>query len=247
MILVMIKLVSVVVIIALILGTATYFRFIRQTETPGPSNIISGFSSDTSDKEDKISSLENRIEVLARQVAESSSSTPSSSPKTSTSTSLDSKIKSLETSISSLQTQINQLKNTNLTAGTNQSTNSSTTKSVTYIPLGWLGGITSTDWSSVTTQEISIDPADYPAYKNMQFEVNLRIYQGNGSAYARLLNNSDRVPISGSEVSTTSQDYGWVSSSAFTLPTGKKTYRMQLKSTTSYEAGVQNARLRVNY
>ncbi len=238
----MVKILLIAVVIAVLLGGAYYLRTYYASSTP---SIVSGLtsSSEATDKE-RISSLENKIEVLERQVANPAIAIVSPIPKASSGASTDQRLGSLEVAAQSLQNQINLLK---ISGTTTQTTTTSTGKSTDYIPLGWVGGISDQNWTSVTTQEITINAADYPGYKSMQFEVNLRIYQGNGTAYARLLNNSDGTGVSNSEVSTTSENYTWVSSSTFTLPSSQKTYRMQLKSTTGYEAGVQNARIKVNY
>ncbi len=241
----MIKLLSIGLVIVAILGAGIYFRFVKQSQSPIPAAIVSGLTSSPATEQERISSLENKVEVLEKQVG--NSTTPASSPlaKPSASSSLDQRLSSVELTAQSLQGQINQLKISGNTTTSAPATSPS--KAPAYIPLGWIGAISALDWVTVTTQEFTIDPADYPGYQSMQFEVNLRIYQGNGKAYARLLNNTDGTAMQNSEVSTTSQDYNWVSSATFVLPSGKKAYRMQLKSSTSYEAGVQNARIKVNF
>ncbi len=240
----MIKLLPIVLVILLILGALAYFRFYKLQSPPTPS-IVSNLTNSPTEQE-RISSLENKVEVLARQVADEESTTSSPAPKSSPNTTTEQKVKSLETTVAALQTQINQLKISGITSSSTQTT-TSTPKAPVYIPLGWVGAVSSTNWATITSQELAIDPANYPGYKSMQFEVNLRIYQGNGTSYARLLNNNDGTAVTNSEISTTSQDYTWISSSTFTLPSSEKTYRMQLKSSTGYEAGVVNARIKVNY
>ncbi len=116
-----------------------------------------------------------------------------------------------------------------------------------YIPIGTGGSSTSGSYESIGSQEAVINSGDYPGYKDMVLEVNMRIYQGNGTAYARLFNKTDGLAINGTDVSTGSQNFGLHSSSTFTLPGGSKTYTVQLKSNSSYSADLQSVRIRVNF
>lgn len=124
---------------------------------------------------------------------------------------------------------------------------SSATKTPLYIPLGSNGATELLDWQNLPTFSATINPADYIGYKSMQLEVSMRVYQGNGEALARLIDSNEQIVIAGSDVSTTSENYSWVSSSGFTIFPDTKTYIVQLKTTTGYEAGIQSARIKVNY
>lgn len=229
----MIKLLSIAIVVALVLGAGVYFKLMRQTPT-----------SSSTDQE-RISSLENKVEVLANQIGGITQDVtlPESSP-TQGSLGLESRLKALETKVLDLQGQLTQLKGSSTTS---TSTSNSSSYRPSYISLGWAGTSIAQDWTSITVQEIIINPTDYSGYKSMQFEANIKIHQGNGKAYARLFNSTDGVFPPNSEISTTSQDYTWVSSATFTLPAGQKTYKLQLKSLSGYEASVQNARIKVNY
>jgi hypothetical protein len=119
---------------------------------------------------------------------------------------------------------------------------------VVYIPLGSSGSSTSlSDYASLATTETVIDTADYPGYKNMYLEADFRIYQGNGTGYGRLSNKTDGLTMVGSDVSTTSENYGVKRSGAFRITAGKKTYVVQLKSATGYSVDLQAARIRVEF
>lgn len=231
---------GVVFILALVMGLV-YIRSSGNSSVTSPQNIVGGnilsgsLENRVSTLEDAISLLINRVNnlSLASGKSELSEEQPSSS-------SAD-RIQSLESTVANLQVQINVLK------GGSTSTTTST-KSPVYIPLGWSGSSQATDWTSITTQTIVIDPADYAGYTSMQFEANIQIYQGNGMAYARVYDKEDGLAATNSQVSTTSQDYMWVTSATFQLPsTSKKTYLLQLKSTSSYAANIQNARIKVNF
>lgn len=117
-----------------------------------------------------------------------------------------------------------------------------------YIPMGYGGSSSATsDFESISSTEISINPNDYPGYKKMVFEANFRIFQGNGTGEARILNKTDGTAVLASSVSTNSQDYSTKTSNGFTLPGGSKTYVVQLKSTTGYSVDLQLTRIRVDF
>lgn len=232
----MIKFLPIVIIILAILGGFLYWRFSTKDALIESTSQIQI----TGDGllEDRVATLERAVIDLIKSGREISSSSASLETDT---------ITQLQNTVTSLQSQIDTLKQSG-TALTSQTSTSQTTTTATqaplFIPLGWIGSSKTTDWAAVTGQEISIDPADYPGYKNIYFEVSLRIFQ-NGKAYARLQNKDDGTAILSSEVSTTSTDYTWLTSSSFQLPGAKKTYRLQLKSLTGYSADVQNARIKI--
>ncbi len=129
-----------------------------------------------------------------------------------------------------------------------QTTSTSTTPKTLYIPIGYGGSGTSTsDFATVTGHEVSINPSDYPGYKQMVFEASFRIFQGNGKGEVRLFNKTDGTAVLNSVLSTTSQDYSTKTSSGFTLTSGAKTYTVQAKSSTGYSVDLQLTRVRVDY
>jgi len=239
----MFKLLPIGLVILAMVGVVGFLIISRQNQanklTPAQSleqlvknkSIIVTPAPNQSDLE-RIKILEEVVTVLAQKV----NITPAAG-----NTSFDDRVKTLEKTVQDLQSQVNGV------SPTITQTAPQATKSPAYIPLGWVGSSTNTDWTSVSTQSFTFDPADYPGYSGVSFEVSLRAYQGNGQAFARLYNNDDNVSYSQSEISTSAQDYTWVSSSKFKLPGTKKTYILQLKSLTGYEAGLQNARLKVSF
>ncbi len=128
------------------------------------------------------------------------------------------------------------------------STTSYTGPKTIYIPVGYGGsGTFTSDFGTVAGQEVTIDTGNYPGYKQMVFEASFRIYQGNGTAFVRLLNKTDGTAVLKSDLSTTSQDYLTKTSSGFTLAGGSKTYDVQVKSTTGYSVDLQLTRIRVDF
>lgn len=133
-------------------------------------------------------------------------------------------------------------------SGRGSATSSSTSKpATTFVPIGIGGTSVSTDWTVINTQEIEIDSADFPGYLGANFIVELRVKDGNGKASARLFNVTDNTPIYSSEVSVSSGEFTPVSSGSFTFATGKKKYRLQLKSLTGYQVDVQLSKIKVSF
>lgn len=119
---------------------------------------------------------------------------------------------------------------------------------VVYIPIGSINeNVTATSWVSFGQLTFSIDPADYPGYKTMQLIGDLRLNSAGGTAHARLYNDSDQSAVSNTEISTTSTTFSSLSSSTFTLPSSKKTYRLQGKSDTGDQIYLQNVKIKVSF
>lgn len=166
-------------------------------------------------------------------------------------------LKILEASISAVNKRIDELPKisqttpvTNLTQNpaTTQTTTSSTGPRVAYIPVGNAGsGTSSTDFSSVSGHEVTIDTGSYPGYKQMVLEANFRIFQGNGTGEVRFYNKTDGTAVTNSTLSTTSQDYATKTSNGFTISGGSKTYTVQVKSSTGYSVDLQWSRIRVDF
>ncbi len=115
-----------------------------------------------------------------------------------------------------------------------------------YIPLGSGGTAGDKAWSSVPGYEVSLDPADYPGYSGMQLEVNFRMLEIAGVGMARLYNQTDNQAASG-ELSIAADNFSLQTTPSFKLPSGKKTYRLQIKSTYGANLEIQNARIKVYY
>lgn len=165
-------------------------------------------------------------------------------------------LETLESSISAVNKRIDQLASTKQTqpvTNQTQTTTQATTTTpsgakVAYIPVGNTGsGTSSTDFSSLSGHEVTIDTSNYPGYKQMVLEASFRIFQGNGTGEVRLFNKTDGTAAVNSDLSTTSQDYTTKTSSGFTLSPGSKTYTVQVKSSTGYSVDLQWSRIRVNF
>ncbi len=170
----------------------------------------------------------------------------SPTPKQSESENLDVKVKSLEDKIASLESQLSQ---TGIPSETSsQTVISSSSGAQQYIyALGTADGVTSVNqWETISLLQITIDPSQFPGYKNMQLEAFIRLHQGNGKMFVRLYHQGTGLAIPESEISTSSENNIWLASSPFTV-SEKKTYRFQLKTLTGYTAYIEDARVKVNF
>lgn len=170
----------------------------------------------------------------------SSSPSPAaqSADQTQTPPLMESRLKALEASNLELKSRIAALEKPSATP--------SSVKPPLYIPLGTGSVSGDQNWASIATYQVDLNPSDYPGITNAVLEVNMRLNQASGTGYARLYNSTDNAAVS-SEVSTTSDSFGWFSSSTFHLTSGKKTYKLQLKSSTGTEIAVQSARIKINF
>lgn len=162
----------------------------------------------------------------------------------------ETRIKLLENKLSVLQRRIEVLEKSGgkTTTTTSTTSSSSSAKSPVYVfSLGSGSSSVKTDWTTLENIDITINPGDYPGYKNMVLEVYMKLKDGNGTGYVRLFNSTDGTSVSASETTTGSWDYTWVASKEFTLSSGKKTFKFQVKSLTGYEVFVQSARIKVSY
>lgn len=211
------------------------------TNLSAQSKSLPDFSATPSASTDeRIKNLEYALGNLVTQVKSGSVSLGSQN-STSTSTSTENRLKAIEVAIVDLQTRIKALESNKVTTAT------TSTKSDSFIPLNWTGTTTSSDWTNITSQVISINPADYSGYKSMKFEVQIKLDGSGGKGYARLFNQDDNTAITLSEASADQSTPTWVSSGAFTLPSSRKSYYLQVKSTSNYQTIVQNAQIRVSY
>lgn len=190
--------------------------------------------------EETLVKLINSVNAMKAQTSKSqasqSQSSSSNSSSSSTSRSADAAITELKARVSALES-----------ATPAPAATSNTSKSVIYIPLGSGGGPwANTDWYSLSEYEISLDPANYPGYTGMVLEVTFRLVEAAGTGSVRLYNVSSSTAASG-QLDTTSSSYELKSSSSFTLPSGVKTYRLQIKSSSNKDLYIQSARIKVNF
>jgi len=113
-----------------------------------------------------------------------------------------------------------------------------------YIPLG-TGLTTSTTWVELPGVESVIDMANYPNVKSIIFEASMRIPTANGRVYAKLYNVTDKHDVWESEVYAEGPSGYRAESGNITLSSGRKLYRVIMKSTMGYEAILDSARIKI--
>lgn len=126
---------------------------------------------------------------------------------------------------------------------TSQTSQTSQTKEY-YIPLG-SGNTNKSDWNNIIATETIIDPANYGKIKEAYFIASFSNPTQNGQVEAQLINVTDNHPVWGSHVVMNGPVSQTITSDKITLSNGAKLYRAQLKSTMSYQAYLDNAKIRI--
>lgn len=245
----MIKFLPVVVLIILVIGASVYLinrqaqnpnqktQTTAQQEVAATNNPITALTNAASGNNSQYQTLSDAITALQKKV--------NGDTATSIAT-LESKVTSLEDKVTTLQRQVSQLQS-GVSPTPTEAATTTTKKSPIYIPLGWVASSQALDWTTISTQSITINSNDYPGMTSVQFEGRIVNYQGNGTAYARVINTTDGNAILSSQISASGTDYTWVTSSGFTLASGSKTYAVQLKTNTGYAAQIADAHLKINF
>jgi len=118
-----------------------------------------------------------------------------------------------------------------------------------YLPITGPFGTTSTSWYDIPGTEFYLDYArDYGTDAYANWDVNLKIAHGNGTAYARLYDATNNIAVNGSEVSLSgNSDLEQISSGQLSFWNGRNLYRVQIKSLNGYEATFGSGRIKIRY
>ena len=111
--------------------------------------------------------------------------------------------------------------------------NQTKTKSIVYVPVNGSGNVLDTKWTDISGTEFYFNPDDYPGLKEAYFEANMKLLNGNGTAFVRLFDSTAGIEVWGSEVKSASQVFGPMVSGKLTLRSGNHSYRVQAKSLTA--------------
>ena len=229
-----------------LLGGLGYWRFVainQNLESPKTSQSDQAVEPIEVPKTLPGASLEERVKTLEETVGKLVPSVNKSASSKSQSSSLDARVENAEAGVTELKARVSALEKATPSTTTTTSTSG---KSTIYIPLGSGGQIESTNWTTLSSFQISLDPAQYPGYTSMQLEVTMRLNQPGGTLYTRLYNNTSSSVIS-SEATTTSTTATLVTTSTFTLPSGSKTYVLQAKTSDGTLGFLDYARIKVNF
>ncbi len=244
----MIRFLPFILILALILGGLGYWRYSTsklslttpqtdQKTTQETTPIEVPKTLPQASVEDRVKTLEDLVAKLVTQV----NSLKSNAPQTQSDSSVSSKLDTLNSSVTELKVRVSALEKATPTPAV-----ATSSQSTVYIPLGSGGYWEKSDWYAAPEYEISLDPSNYPGYTGMILEVTLRVIDSSDKGSIRLYNMSDSSATS-SQVDTSSSSFVLQTSSSFKLPTGTKTYRLQVKSSQGKGVFIQSARIKVNF
>lgn len=242
----MIRFLPFIIIALLILGGLGYWRFVavkqnlespKATQTQDQAPIEVPKALPQANLDERVKTLEDLVSKIVVSV-----NALKSSAKADSNPAVDTKLNSLDAAVTELKVRVSSLEKTSPAAPVTTTSG----KSTVYIPLGSGGQISDTNWATLSTFQINLDPAQYPGYTSMQLEVTMRLNQPGGTLYARLYNSSAGSATS-SEVTTTSTTSKLVNSSNFTLATNTKTYVLQAKTSDGTLGFLDYARIKVNF
>lgn len=120
------------------------------------------------------------------------------------------------------------------------------TTSVSYIPISAIYSTTAMTWTDVPGSGVYIDTySDYGSSAVVRFEVSLKTNQGNGRAYARIWDDTNKVSPNNSEIYTESGDFQTQITQPISMWKGNNLYKIQIKSLNGSEAYVNSAKLKI--
>ena len=124
-----------------------------------------------------------------------------------------------------------------------------TSVKTTYIPMGSSTIVTSTDWVDVPDSGVYIDlERDYGKSAKVSWEASLKVAHGNGKAFARLYDDTNKIAVDYSEITSENNvNYKQVSSGNLPFWRGRNLYKVQLKSLNSFEITYGGGKIKVSY
>ena len=117
-----------------------------------------------------------------------------------------------------------------------------------YIPMGTSATTTSTDWVYVDDSAVYIDlENDYGGDATVSWEASLRVAHGNGQAFARLYDDTNKIAVDFSELSTENNvEFSQKSSGNLPFWKGRNLYKVQIKSLNSFEVTYSGGKIKVS-
>lgn len=119
------------------------------------------------------------------------------------------------------------------------------TQTITYVAIPGSGSSQKTDWENLAGTEFYFNPADYPGLKDVYFEANIKLFNGNGMAYVRLFDNNHGIGVQGSDAQTNSQSNGIVVSGRVSFWAGNNLIKVQAKTLTADTTVFSSGRLKI--
>lgn len=119
------------------------------------------------------------------------------------------------------------------------------TRRVTYISIPGNGSTLANVWTDLPSTDFYFDTADFPGLTEVYFEANLKLFNGNGIAYARLYDVNHSIGVPGGEVQSTKQVDTAVISAKVNFWPGISLIRIQAKSLTADTTIFNGGRLKI--
>jgi hypothetical protein len=121
----------------------------------------------------------------------------------------------------------------------------SKTRHVGYFPIPGSGSQLAYDWYTLPSTDFYFDPADFPGLKEIFFEANIHLLNGNGTAFVRLFDTTNKFIVQNSQIQTSNQTSTAVVSQPVTFHSGKSLIKVQVKSLTADTAIFDSGRLKI--
>jgi hypothetical protein len=130
-----------------------------------------------------------------------------------------------------------------------EKTSTSKSAGTAYIPMGTSYTTTSTGWYTIDDTAVYINlENDYGVGAKVSWEALLKVAHANGQAYARLWDDTNKIAVDGSEITTiNNSEYRFVSTGVIPFWRGRNLYKVQVKSLNSFEVSITGAKIRISY
>ena len=119
----------------------------------------------------------------------------------------------------------------------------------TYIPMGTTYESTSTDWYTIDDTATYIDLInDYGKTASVSWEASLKVAHGNGQAYVRLWDDTNKIAVDGSVLTTeNNSEYKLVTTGVLPFWKGRNLYKVQIRSLNSFVVSYTGGKIRISY
>ena len=119
----------------------------------------------------------------------------------------------------------------------------------TYIPMGTTYESTSTDWYTIDDTATYIDLInDYGKTASVSWEASLKVAHGNGQAYVRLWDDTNKIAVDGSVLTTeNNSEYKLVTTGVLPFWKGRNLYKVQIRSLNSFAVSYTGGKIRISY
>lgn len=117
---------------------------------------------------------------------------------------------------------------------------------VNYLPINGSLSQVAYDWVSVSGSQFYFNKANYVGLKEVKFESNMKLLNGNGMAFVRLFDVTHGVAVTKSQVQTAYQIDTVVISEPINFMDGNNLIEVQIKSLTADSTVFNSGRLVIN-